>query len=330
MTADVWVLIEHQAGIPKKISLELLALARALAQALNGQVIAFLPGAQVAGIASALGHHGADVVLIAEHPALAAYTTEGYTAVLADALREAGSPVVLMGSTAQGRDLGPRLAARLSAGIVTDCASVAVADGALTVTRPVYTRKAIGTVAFAGDGTKIAVVLPGMYTVPEEDAGHAAEVRPVEVTADLARIRTTVRETKTIERETIPLTEADVIVSGGRGLRGPENFAMLDALARELDAAVGSSRPPVDSGWVPHDYEIGQTGKTVSPVVYVACGISGAPQHLAGMSGSRYIVAINKDPNAPLMQVADLGVVGDLFEIVPKLTEAIKKERTKR
>jgi len=330
MAADVWVLIEHQAGVPKKISLELLGLSRILAQTLGGKVVAFLPGAEVAGIAHVLGHYGADIVLVAEHPALDTYTTEGYASVLADALRDAASPAVLIGSTAQGRDLAPRLAARLGAGIVTDCASVDIADGALTVTRPVYTRKAIGTVAFVGGGTKIAVVLPGMYAVPEEDAAHAAEVRPVEVTADVSRIRTHVRETKTIERETVPLTEADVIISGGRGLRGPENFALLEALARELDAAVGSSRPPVDSGWVPHDYEIGQTGKTVSPVVYVACGISGAPQHLAGMSGSRYIVAINKDPNAPLMQVADLGVVGDLFEIVPKLTEAVKKERVKR
>jgi electron transfer flavoprotein alpha subunit len=327
MAADVWVLIEHQAGAPKKISLELLGHARALAQALGGHVGAFLPGSKVAGIAPSLGPRGADIVYVADDPALDPYTTEAYTTVLAEAVQASEASVVLIGSTALGRDLAPRLAARLGAGVVTDCASVAVADGVLTVTRPMFTRKAIGTVAFAGEGTKIAVILPGTYAVPEEHAGHAAEVRSVEVAADRSRIRTKVRETKTIERETIPLTEADVIVSGGRGLRGAENFALLDALAHELEAAVGSSRPPVDSGWVPHDYEIGQTGKTVSPVVYMACGISGAPQHLAGMSGSRYIVAINKDPNAPLMQVADLGVVGDLFEIVPKLTEALKREK---
>jgi electron transfer flavoprotein alpha subunit len=327
MAADVWVLIEHQAGAPKKISLELLGHAQVLAQALGGDVVAFLPGSRVAGIAPSLGSRGAAIVYVADDPALDPYTTEAYTTVLAEAIRASGASVVLIGSTALGRDLAPRLAARLGAGIVTDCAGLVLADGRLDAARPMYTRKAIGTVSFAGEGTRIAVVLPGVYAVPDEDAGRAADVRTVEVSVDPSRIRTKVRETKTIERETIPLTEADVIVSGGRGLRGAENFALLDALARELDAAVGSSRPPVDSGWVPHDYEIGQTGKTVSPVVYMACGISGAPQHLAGMSGSRYIVAINKDPNAPLMQVADLGVVGDLFEIVPKLTEAVKREK---
>lgn len=327
MSSDVWVVIEHQGGAPKKNSLELLGLARVLAHDLDGKTAAFVAGSGVAAMAPALGARGADVVYVAEHPALEQYTTDGYTTALADAIGAHGASVVLIGSTALGRDLAPRAAARLSAGIVTDCASLIVADGRLTATRPVYTRKAIGTVAFEGNGTRIAVVLPGMYAVPEEDAGHTAEVRTVEVAANLARSRTKVRETKTIERETVPLTEADVIVSGGRGMKAPENFALLEALARELDAAVGSSRPPVDSGWVPHDYEIGQTGKTVSPQVYIACGISGAPQHLAGMSGSKYIVAINKDPNAPLLQIADLGVVGDLFEIVPKLTEALRLEK---
>ncbi len=325
MGKDVWVVIEHQDGVPKKISLELLGRARQLAPRLGGKVVAFFAGAGIAALARTLGARGADLVYVADHPALAKYTTEGYTAVLSEALRAEQPSIVLVGSTAQGRDLAPRVAARVEATIVTDCASVDVHNGDLMATRPMYTRKAIGTVALGGGGIRIAAVLPAVYPVPAPETGRTAEIRTGVVTLEPTRIRTTVKEVRAIERETVPLTEADVIVSGGRGLRGPENFALLDALARALGAAVGSSRPPVDSGWVPHDYEIGQTGKTVSPQVYLACGISGAPQHLAGMSGSKYIVAINKDPNAPIFQLADLGIVGDLFEIIPKLTEAVKR-----
>ncbi len=323
MGADVWVLVEHSQGSPKRISLELLTCGRDLARATGGRLVAVVPGAGVQPVARAVASRGADVVYAADHPLLEPYTTDGYTTVLADAVREEEPAVLLVGSTAQGRDLAPRLAARLEAGIVTDCTSVAVQDGALVATRPMYTRKAIATVRVDGGGLRIAVVLPAMYPVAPP-AERAAEVRPWPVRLEAAAIRTQVQEIRALSRDTVPLVEADVVVSGGRGLRGPENFALLDELARALGGAVGSSRPPVDSGWVPHDYEIGQTGKTVSPQVYIACGISGAPQHLAGMSGSKYIIAINKDPNAPIFQVADLGVVGDLFEIVPKLSQAVR------
>ncbi len=325
MTNNVWVVIEHQDNAPKKISLELLGRARELAGALGGKAVAFLPGAGVTPLARTLGPRGADIVQVADHPLLAQYTTEGYAAALCDALRAEPPSVVLIGSTAHGRDLAPRVAARLGAAIVTDCASLELRGEQLIATRPMYTRKTIGTVAFSTDGIRIAVVLPAVYPVPPLASARTAEVRTAPIDLQAKRIRTTLKERRAIERETVPLTEADIIVSGGRGLRGPENFALLDALGRALGAAVGSSRPPVDSGWVPHDYEIGQTGKTVSPQVYLACGISGAPQHLAGMSGSKYIVAINKDPNAPIFQLADLGIVGDLFEIIPKLTEAVKQ-----
>lgn len=325
MSNDIWVLVEHQQGTPKKISLELIGLAQKLAGSLGGRVVAFVPGAGVETVGAGLGSRGADVAYLADHPALASYTTDAYAAVVGDALRQEAPSVVLVGSTGMGRDLGPRVAARLGAGIVTDCASLELIDGALAATRPSHTRKAIDTVRFAADGTRIAVVLPAVYPVPPALPGRRAEVRRWAVALDPRTVRTIVKEVRAIERETVPLTEADVIVSGGRGLRAPENFAVLDELARILGAAVGSSRPPVDSGWVPHDYEIGQTGKTVSPQVYIACGISGAPQHQAGMSGSKYIVAINKDANAPIFQIADLGIVGDLFEIIPRLSAELKK-----
>lgn len=327
MSRDVWVVIEHQDGSPKKISLELLGRARQLAPELGGKVVAFLPGANVTTIAKELGTRGAEMVLVADHPLLAKYTTEAYSTVLAEAVRTEQPSLILCGSTAQGRDLAPRVAARVGGTIVTDCTRVELRDDELIAVRPMYTRKAIGTVTLSKDGVRIAVILPAVYPVPSSEGGRTAEIRTVPVALDASRIRTTVKEVRAIERESIPLTEADIIISGGRGLRGPENFSLLEGLARSLGAAVGSSRPPVDSGWVPHDYEIGQTGKTVSPQVYMACGISGAPQHLAGMSGSKFIIAINKDPNAPIFQLADLGIVGDLFEILPKLTERVKKTK---
>jgi electron transfer flavoprotein alpha subunit len=325
MGNDVWVIVEHEGGQPKKISLELLGRAGHLARELGGSMIAVIPGKDVASVARAIGPYGADIVYTVEDPLLEPYTADAYTQTVGEALRKERPTLVLIGSTAQGRDYAPRVAARLGTAIVTDCASLDIADGRLAATRPMYTRKAIGTVEFASEGIRIAVVLPAVYPVPPADPKRSTEVRTMHVALDPKQIRTKVREVQAIQRETVPLTEADVIVSGGRGLRGPENFALLDALAKALGAAVGSSRPPVDSGWVPHDYEIGQTGKTVSPQLYLACGISGAPQHLAGMSGSKHIVAINKDPNAPIFQLADLGIVGDLFEILPKLTEAVRK-----
>jgi electron transfer flavoprotein alpha subunit len=328
MNHDIWVVVEHQDGAAKKISLELLGCAHALAAAWSGKIVALVPGSGTAQVAAALGSRGADIVLTAEHPLLQRYTTDGYATVVIEALRKETPAVALFGATSQGRDLAPRVAARLGAGIVTDCTSVQVQDGTLVATRPVYTRKAIGTIRFKDTAPRIAVVLPAMYPLPPEQPQRKAEIRSWPVQLDAKTIRTTVRELKTIQRETIPLIDADVIVSGGRGMKGPENFALLDALARALGGAVGSSRPPVDSGWVPHDYEIGQTGKTVSPQVYLACGISGAPQHLAGMSGSKYIIAINKDPNAPILQLADLGIVGDLFQILPKLTDAVKRAKS--
>ncbi len=325
MSRDVWVLAEHADGRPRKVTYELLGKARDLAAALSGRVAALILGAGVAPLARDLGARGADVVYLAEHPLLAQYTTDAYTTVIAPLLAQQQPSLLLIGSTAAGRDLAPRLAARLGAGVVTDCAAVEVEGGRIVVTRPVMTRKAIARMAFRDAGLRIAVALPNVFSPAPAEGGRTPEVVPVPVTLEPGAVRTRVVGTTPVARETVPLTEADIIVSGGRGLRGPENFALLNDLAAALGAAVGSSRPPVDSGWVPHDYEIGQTGKTVNPQLYIACGISGAPQHLAGMSSSRYIVAINRDPQAPIFGIASYGIVGDLFEILPLLTQEVRR-----
>lgn len=327
MSSDVWVLAEYAGGRPRKITYELLGKASDLAQAAGGQVVALAVGFGIADAAQELAAHGADVVRVADDPLLAQYTTDAYAAVIEPVVSVEEPFLLMIGSTALGRDLAPRLAARLEAGIVTDCATIEIVDGGVEATRPVMTRKAIARVAFRGTGIRIAVVLPNLFAPPPPDPSRAAEVLPISVALNQSDIRTKVLEVKAIARETLPLTEADIIVSGGRGLRGPENFALLKELAQALGAAVGSSRPPVDSGWVPHDYEIGQTGKTVNPQLYIACGISGAPQHLAGMSGSRTIVAINKDPQAPIFSIASYGVVGDLFVVVPLLTGEVRRLR---
>jgi len=327
MSRDVWVLAEYADGRPRKITYELLGKARSLAEELGGQVVALALGSGIQETSQDLGAHGADVVRVADDPLLGQYTTDAYLAVIEPIVATEQPFLLLVGSTASGRDLAPRLAARMDAGIVTDCAAIDLDRDQVEVTRPVMTRKALARVAFRGEGLRIAVVLPNIFPPAAPDPSRLPEVLPVSVTVDPATVRTQVLEVKAIARETLPLTEADIIVSGGRGLRGPENFSILEELAQALGAAVGSSRPPVDSGWVPHDYEIGQTGKTVNPQLYIACGISGAPQHLAGMSGSRWIVAINKDPQAPIFSIASYGVVGDLFQVLPLLTEEVRKLR---
>lgn len=327
MTRDVWILAEHVDGHPRKIATELLGKGRALAGALGGRVVAVALGSGLEPVARSLGTYGADEVLLADDPRLGQYTTDAYTAVLAPLLAKEQPYLLLIGSTALGRDVAPRLAARLGAGVVTDCATVDWDGEQVVVTRPVMTRKAIARVAFVGDGIRIAVVLPKVFPPASQDASHAAHVTPVPVSLDPSAARILVLDVQAIKRDTLPLTEADVIVSGGLGLGGPENFALLHQLAAVLGGAVGASWPPVASGWVPHDYEIGQTGKTVTPQLYIACGISGAPQHLAGMSSARCIVAINTDPKAPIFGVASYGVVADLFKIVPLLTEEIRRRK---
>lgn len=333
VSRDMWVLAEFAEGqLPtgggpqlRKITYELLGKARLLADALNGRVVGVALGSGIGGVAGDLAAHGADRVLLADAAVLERYTTDAYAAVVAPLLEDARPALLLIGSSAWGRDLAPRLAARTGAGIVTDCGAVDVADGRIVATRPVMTRKAIARVAFGAEGLRIAVVLPNVVSPAPADPARTAEVVSVPVAVDPASVRTRVVEVRAVARETVPLTEADIIVSGGRGLKGPEHFVLLDALAAVLGAAVGSSRPPVDSGWVPHDYEIGQTGKTVNPQLYIACGISGAPQHQAGMSGARCIVAINRDSQAPIFQIASYGLVGDLFQIVPLLTEEVRR-----
>lgn len=323
MRTDVWVVADQVGGGLRRVTLELLGKGRELAQARGGRLVALALGEQLEAVAQVLGEHGADVVLCVEHPHLREYSSDAYTEAVSSLVRERVPWLVLVPSTAWGRDLAPRVAARLGAGVVTDVEVLWVEDGQLLARRPMYTRKIMATVQYAGEGPHLAVVLPKVFSPAVRQAGRTADVERVAL--EVGEPRTRLLETRSLQRERVSLTEAEVVVSGGRGLRAPENFALLDELAAELGGAVGSSRPPVDSGWVPHDYEIGQTGKTVSPTVYIAVGISGAPQHLAGMSGSKYIVAINKDPNAPIFQVASLGVVGDLFQIVPKLTEEVRR-----
>jgi electron transfer flavoprotein alpha subunit len=327
MGKDVWVLVDLQGGAVRRITLELLGKAREIAGAAGGRAGAVVIGTAREDTAATLAAHGADVVLRAADAALDTYAAETWTSVVCEAVRAHGPAVLLVPSTAWGRDCAPRIAARLGAGIVTDVEGLRWETDHLVATRPMYTRKILATASLSPAATQIAVVLPKVFPLADADASRAAQEIALDAPRAARPPRTTVLGRHETKRERVSLSEADIIVSGGRGLRGPENFALLDGLAAALNAAVGSSRPPVDSGWVPHDYEIGQTGKTVSPSVYLAVGISGAPQHLAGMSGSKFIVAINKDPNAPIFQIATLGVVGDLFNIVPKLTEAIERAK---
>lgn len=310
----------------RRASLETVSEARRLAGPLGATVTTVVVGAGVGALAAELGAQGADRVVVFDDPALGAYATEAYARALAQATSEAKPQVVLVPFTAMGKDLAPRVAARIGAGLASDCVALEVKDGRLVARRPMYAGKAYATVEWTGE-PQMATLRPNVFALGPVDAARAVEV--VHATID-ASARARVTATATTAQGKVPLAEAQIIVSGGRGLKGPENFHLVESLAEALGAAVGASRAIVDAGWVDHQLQVGQTGRTVSPSLYVACGISGAIQHLAGMSSSRCIVAVNKDPDAPIFKVADYGVLGDVFEVLPKLTEAVKAHRASR
>ncbi len=321
MTNNVLVIAEQRDGILKKVSLEMLGVGAGLAAALGGRVEAALLGSNLGSLPDTLAQYGATRVYVADDPSLAHYSSEGYTNTLVAFIGEIEPAILLLGATAMGKDLAPRLAARLGVGLAADCTALEIADGRLVATRPIYAGKALAKVRLVGD-PQVATLRPNVLPAPEPQAGARADVKPV--AAAVGNVRARVVEIVGAGEGEIDVAEADIIVSGGRGVGGPEGFAPIRSLARTLRAAVGASRAAVDAGWIEHAHQVGQTGKTVTPNLYIACGISGAIQHLAGMKTSKVIVAVNKDPEAPIFKVANYGIVGNLFEVVPLLEKEFK------
>lgn len=325
MIQTVWAVAEHRGGEFRKITFELASEGRRLADALGARLTAVVLGSGIREKASVLAGYGADSVVVADDPRLETYTTDAYTSVLAQVLSAAGGGVVLLGASAQGKDLAARLSARLKAGLAQDCTAFSIEDGKFVAIRPVYAGKAYAKMGFPAEGFRIATARPNVMPVSDPDPGRSCDLVDARFTLDEAELKTRVVDVLADQSGKVDLTEAERIVSGGRGMKGPENYRMLEDLAGLLGAAVGASRSAVDAGWRPHSDQVGQTGKVVSPNLYIACGISGAIQHLAGMGTSKVIVAVNKDPDAPIFQRADYGIVGDLFEVIPALTEEIGK-----
>jgi len=321
MAKGIWVFAEQREGQIKKVTFELLSEGRKVADQLGEELGAVLVGKNVAGLADALGEYGADKVYVVENDVLENYTTDGYTNAVADLIKQYEPGVFLLGCTVTGRDLAAQVAQRLQTGLMTDCTGMEIADGQLVFTRPIYAGKAIVKAACPEARPVMATIRPNTFAAE----ANAKTPEVVKVDANTGDIRQVIKDIVRQVSERPELTEADIIVSGGRGMKGPENFKILEELADVLGAAVGASRAAVDAGWVSHSFQVGQTGKTVSPVLYIACGISGAIQHLAGMSSAKCIVAINKDEEANIFKVADYGIVGDLFEVVPVLKEELKK-----
>ncbi len=322
----ILVFCEQRDGNLKKVGLEALGEACRLSKQSGRAVIAAVIGSSATPHAQELVRYGASRVLIAEHPALAHYSSEVFTTILADVARRFQPVAIFMGATAMGKDLAPKLAARLQAALLQDCVALELEhDGALLATRPIYGGKLRAIVKAARLTVQVATLRPNVFSPLEPRAVSDVPIERLSLALQSARPMARVREVRRTAESKLDLTEAPVIVAGGRGLREPESFKLIEELAEALGAAVGASRAAVDAGWKPHASQVGLTGKTVSPQLYIACGISGAIQHQAGISSARVIVAINNNPHAPIFKLATYGIVGDLFEVVPLLTEEVKK-----
>lgn len=324
--AGIFVYAEHKDGKIKKVAFEILSEAKKLAEKKGEPLCAVLIGSGVEGMAAALGSYGAEKVYCVEADGLGTYTTGGFAKALCDLVQQEKPSIVLFGASVNGKDLSARVAGRLGVGLATDCTGIGLDDaGKLQVRRPMFAGKVYADVVFSDAASQMASIRPNVLTASEPDASRKPEVAKVAAAVKPEDMMVKMTEVIKTGGEKPDLTEAGIIVSGGRGMKGPEGFQILEELADVLGGIVGASRAAVDAGWRPQSDQVGQSGKVVTPNLYVACGISGSIQHLAGMATSKLIVAINKDPEAPILKKADYGVVDDLFKVVPAFTQEVKK-----
>lgn len=326
---DVWVYIEHADGQARNVGFELLSEGRKLADSMGQKLAGVIVGDRVEQLVKDVFANGADKVYLVEGKEFAKYTTDAYTAVFTDLITAYKPSVILMGATINGRDLGPRVACRVGTGLTADCTDLGIDEqtGLVAWTRPAFGGNIMATILCPEHRPQMGTVRPNVFKRPQPDFGQTGEVIRVSSTVKPEAIRTKVIEAVQVCIGSCNLEESEIIVSGGRGMGKPENFSLIEELAAVLGGAVGASRAVIDAGWKPHPHQVGQTGKTVGPKVYIACGISGAIQHVAGMSSSDTIIAINKDADAPIFKVADYGIVGDVMEVLPALTEEFKKAK---
>lgn len=323
---DVCVFVEQREGIIQKVALELLGKARELADNLNEKVIALLLGHEITGQTQELIAYGADVVVYADERELAEYNTEPYAQAITQFILQRRPAIVLIGATTIGRDLGPRLSARLSTGLTADCTALDISEERdLLMTRPAFGGNLMATIICKEHRPQMSTVRPGVMRIKPKDSSRQGVVENIKINFDNSKFKVKILKTVKEQKSRIDITEAKVLVSGGRGVGNKEGFEILACFAGIVGAEVSASRAMVDAGVMPHDRQVGQTGKTVRPDLYFALGISGAIQHLAGMEESEYIIAINKDKYAPIFNVANLGIVGDVRKIIPLLTEKLRK-----
>ena len=318
MAQGVLIFAEQREGVLKPTSFEAATLGRELSSQIGGDLSVVIIGSGSSALTSNFNEYGADKVYLADGDDLKYYDGERYSDILKEAISLSNSSVIIMIASAMGKDLAPRIASMIDAGLATECTGAEISAELLIATRPIFAGKALMKLKINSD-VQVLTLRPNVF--PQKSEGNK---KPEIVNLQIGEKKNPIIDVQHVKSERPELTEASIIVSGGRGVGGPENFHLIEELADELSAAVGASRAVVDAGWRPHSEQVGQTGKTVSPNLYIACGISGAIQHLAGMSSSKVIVAVNKDPDAPIFKVATYGIVGDLFEVIPKLVESVK------
>ncbi|MEW8961677.1 electron transfer flavoprotein subunit alpha/FixB family protein [Paraclostridium dentum] len=322
---NVWVFAEQRDGEITPVVIELLGEGRKLADEIGVNLCAILLGKNVDSMAKELVAYGADTVYTADDELLEKFTTDAYTKVITDAINEFKPEIVLYGATHIGRDLAPRIASRVSTGLTADCTKLEIDpdDKKLKQTRPAFGGNIMATIICPNTRPQMSTVRPGVMEKAEKNDSRDGKIVPISFNLSKDDIRVEVIKTVKTKKDLVSLTDANIIVSGGLGMGSPEGFEMLKQLADKLGGVVGASRAAVDAGWIDHSHQVGQTGTTVKPNLYIACGISGAIQHLTGMQNSDFIIAINKNETAPILDIADYGIVGDVKEIVPLLTEKL-------